>query len=119
GRREDDGGRTLAQELQHLEAGKFRHLNVEEDEIRAQLLGKLHGLEAIRGLPDDLDLRDLHQMFAQYRACEHLVIYDQHTHGFPSITLTLEPVGHTMCSCSRMRFSDALLRDFTGTCRGQ
>ena len=71
-----DGRRIRTEELEHFEARQLRHLDVEEDDVRRQLFRELHGFEAVRGLPDDLEVRDLAQVLDHELPGQSFIIDD-------------------------------------------
>jgi hypothetical protein len=80
-RREHDGGRALAEQLEHFEPRELRHLDVEEHQVGIELLDQLHGLEAVRGLAHDGHVRDLLQVLGEDRAGQGFIVDDQNLQG--------------------------------------
>src|SRR5262249_24930216 len=71
---------TLGNRAQHLEAVQPRHLDIEEDKIRANLLDLFQCLEAVRRLSGDLDFRMRRQQPCEPRTRGGFVVHDQASH---------------------------------------
>jgi hypothetical protein len=78
GRDEDDLDRLIEQ-LEHLEAVELGHLDVEEEEIGAQLGRGLDRLEPVGALRDDLDVGMRGEVLADEPARQLLVVDDDGT----------------------------------------
>ena len=76
---EDDArvGELGAEAARDLEAGQLGHRVVEEDQVRAQLDGLRHRLDAIRGLADDLEVRLELEHGADALAYGEVIVRDQ------------------------------------------
>src|SRR6516225_1605421 len=73
----EDYARAAAGQLQHLQAGQARHLDVHEHEVGVQRADLLDGIEAVLAFADDLDVRMPPQVFADQVARQVLVVDDQ------------------------------------------
>src|SRR5437762_2692323 len=78
---EHDVPRRLAERLQHLEAVHPRHLDVEEDEVRALLLDQPEGLHAVGRLPEEAHVVQAGQETDQAVARQLLVVDDHGADG--------------------------------------
>src|SRR5262245_9503744 len=79
GRREDHE-RHRVERREEIEARLARHLHVEEEELRLQILERLPGGPGVRGLADDLDLGILAEETAELVSREALVVHDESFH---------------------------------------
>ena len=80
----------LAHERRGLDPGQSRHLDVEEDDVRARRARQGDRLGRTGRLPDDLDLRVAREQIAELRARGRLVVDEQgaNRHSSPSETGT-------------------------------
>ncbi len=75
---EDDRGEVLGLDArQDAEAVEARHLHVEEHEVRLPLADRLHGLEAVAALTDDLDVGFVLEPVAHPLARQRFIVDDQ------------------------------------------
>ena len=73
--------RRLAERLQHLEAVHPRHLDVEEDEVRALLLDQPEGFHAVGRLPEEAHVVQVGEEADQAVARQLLVVHDHGANG--------------------------------------
>src|SRR6266540_4305397 len=70
-------GQALAEDLCRLESVHARHADVHDHDVRAPPLGDRDGAGAVRGLPDDPNLRSARQREAKPFADDLVVVSDQ------------------------------------------
>ena len=81
-RDEDDGRRRSAfQHAQDAEAVEAGHLDVQEQEIRTQVIDRLDCLESVLALRDDLDLVFPGQLLPDPLARQRLVVHENRAYG--------------------------------------
>ena len=81
---EDHGGRARAgriDQLQHLEAIEFGHLDVEKEQVWGKIGHGFDGFEAVGAFGGDFDFRMGGEQFAQEAAGQLLVIHDHGAKG--------------------------------------
>ena len=69
---------VLLDQLEHLESVQFRHLHVEQQQIRLEVGDGLDGFEAVRALGDHFHPRFLFEVLAENGARRRLVVHDCH-----------------------------------------
>ena len=97
---EGQRGFLFEQFLDDSESVETRHLDIEKDQARAQLLHHADGFDAVAALSDDFDLGEALQQESQLIAGRLFVIHNQgrdlHTASVPSLTNKL-PHGEHDC----------------------
>jgi hypothetical protein len=75
---DDNARRISAGEVPHnLEAIHYRHLKIQEHQLRHQAVNALERLLAIFSFTDDLDVREFLELFSQDLARYRLIVHDQ------------------------------------------
>ena len=86
-----------------LDSGHPRHVEVHHDDVRSELAHQPHGLDAVRGLADDLDALFFEQV-TKSGAEEVVVVDEQHPNracGLHALVGCLERLGHFLPSLVR------------------
>jgi len=79
--RDEDNGHVRFNEFEHLEPVEFRHLNIEEEEVRLQVGRCLDRLVAVGTLSHDLNVRTVVQILANNAPGELFVVYNNGPDG--------------------------------------
>ncbi len=85
GRAEDDRRAWPPERRGHFEAAASRHLNVEQHEIRRQLVDALDSLHAVFRIADDFDFRDGREQLMKPDAGGLFIVHDQRADGHGAI----------------------------------